>query len=277
MKYIYKPVKFFSTVFLCTWALWFPAALISRPGGQNTASTVLLFLGLLVPSVTAICTVSASRSAALKQDLKDKLFGLFRVDLKNLVLAVIVFFGIITVSILLSIFFGQSLAQFSFTPGFSFSIGGVPTLFLLILTAFLEELGWRGYAEDSIGVYCTWCTESFIFGTLWSLWHLPLFFITGSYQYNILQKSPWYMVNFFAGIIPLDFLITWVYVKSKRSIFACMVFHFFINFLQEQIAMTQVTKCVETVVMFIAAGIVVVANRELFFDKRHIGNLLPEV
>jgi membrane protease YdiL (CAAX protease family) len=218
----------------------------------------------------------ASRSAALKRDLKDKLFGFFRVDLKNVVLAIIVFFGVITISILLSTFFGQSLVQFSLAPGFSFSIGGVPTLFTLILAAFLEELGWRGYAEDSIGVYCTWFAESLIFGAVWSLWHLPLFFITGSYQHNILQESPWYMVNFFAGIIPLDFLITWVYIKSKRSIFACMVFHFFINFLQEQVAMTQVTKCVETLVLFIVAGIVVLTSRDLFFDKRHIGNLLSE-
>jgi hypothetical protein len=33
---------------------------------------------------------------------------------------------------------------------------------------------------------------------------------------------------------------------------------------------------VETFVITIAAGIVVLTNRDLFFEKRHIGNLLPE-
>jgi hypothetical protein len=53
-----------------------------------------------------------------------------------------------------------------------------------------------------------------------------------------------------------------------------MFFHFTVNFLQEQIAMTQVTKCVETLVVYITAAIIVLANKDLFFEKRHIGNLL---
>jgi hypothetical protein len=46
--------------------------------------------------------------------------------------------------------------------------------------------------------------------------------------------------------------------------------------LQEKIAMTQTTKCVETVVLYIAAGVIIALNKDLFFETRHIGNLLPE-
>jgi membrane protease YdiL (CAAX protease family) len=84
------------------------------------------------------------------------------------------------------------------------------------------------------------------------------------------------MVNFFAGILPLDIIFAWVYVKNERSIFACMFFHFFVNFLQEKIAMTQVTKCVETLVLLIVAAVIVALNRDMFFETRHIGHLLPE-
>jgi membrane protease YdiL (CAAX protease family) len=192
-------------------------------------------------------------------------------------LSIAVFCSIIAASILLSVLFGQSLNQFSFVGGFSFSIGGIPTIFTIILAALLEDLGWRGYAEDSIASYCSWWKESIIFGLVWALWHLPLFLIPGTYHWHILQQSPWFMINFFVSIMPLGFIITWVYVKNKRSIFACMFFHFTVNFLQEQIAMTQVTKCVETLVLFIAAAIIILANKDLFFEKRHIGNLLPEL
>jgi hypothetical protein len=41
-------------------------------------------------------------------------------------------------------------------------------------------------------------------------------------------------------------------------------------------AMTQTTKCVETVVLFAAAAIRIAPNKELFFEKRHIGRLLEE-
>ena len=250
--------------------------MMGHSGTDEGAATVLMLLGLLVPSITALVTVLTSKSAALKRDLRDKLVGAFRVKPVVVATSIALFFAVIAISILLSTLFGQSISQFSFVNGFSFAIGGVPTLITLIMTAFLEELGWRGYAEDAIASYMSWWKESLLFGVIWAIWHLPLFFIPDTYQYNILQENPWFMANFLVSILPLSFLFTWVYVKNNRSILACMFFHFFVNFLQEQVAMTQTTKCVETLVLIVAAGIVVVLNKELFFGTRHIGNLLGE-
>lgn len=86
-----------------------------------------------------------------------------------------------------------------------------------------------------------------------------------------------YVVNFFISGIPLGFIITWVYLVSDRSILACMVFHLFVNFMQEKIAMTQETKCVETIVVTIAAAIIVLTNRDMFFETRHVGRLLESL
>jgi membrane protease YdiL (CAAX protease family) len=269
--YTYKPIRFYLTVFALTWAFWIPAAF-----APEEYRMTLMLLGLFVPAVTAAATVLTSKNAALKADFKAKLIGAFRVKPLIVVIAIVSFFGIIAASILFSTLAGQSLDQFSFVEGFSFSIGGSSALLTIVLAALLEELGWRGYAEDAIASYCSWWKESLIFGAVWALWHLPLFFIDGTYHYNILQQSPLYMVNFFVSIMPLGFIITWVYVKNERSIFACMIFHFFVNLLQEKVAMTQTTKCVETLVLFAAAAIVVATNRELFFEKRHIGRLLDE-
>ena len=55
---------------------------------------------------------------------------------------------------------------------------------------------------------------------------------------------------------------------------ACNVFHLFVNTMQEKIAMTPQTKCVETIVVTLAAILVVLTNREMFFEREHIGNLL---
>lgn len=89
--------------------------------------------------------------------------------------------------------------------------------------------------------------------------------------------NPLYVVNFFISGIPLGFIITWVYLVSDRSILACMVFHLFVNFMQEKIAMTQETKCVETIVVTIAAAIIVLTNRDMFFETRHVGRLLESL
>ena len=119
-----------------------------------------------------------------------------------------------------------------------------------------------------------WFWESMIFGVLWSLWHLPLLFIPGTYQAG-LMINPLYVANFFISGVPMGFIITWVYLVSDRSILACMVFHLFVNFMQEKIAMTPETKCVETIVVTVATAIIVLANKEMFFETDHVGKL-PE-
>ena len=47
---------------------------------------------------------------------------------------------------------------------------------------FIEELGWRGYVLDRLQEKRSALVSSLILGVVWSLWHLPLFFVQGSYQ-----------------------------------------------------------------------------------------------
>ena len=118
-----------------------------------------------------------------------------------------------------------------------------------------------------------WFWESMLFGALWSFWHFPLIFIKGTYQAG-LMVNPLYVINFFVSAIPMGFIITWVYLASDRSILACILFHLFVNFMQEKIAMTPVTKCVQTLVVLAATVIIVLANRQMFFETGHVGRLL---
>jgi membrane protease YdiL (CAAX protease family) len=269
-KYKYRPVLFFVLAYLFTWMFWIPAVFVPENIG-----IILMLIGLIAPAVISTIFVLASDSEALKQDLKNKVFGFYKVKWQNVILAIIVFAMIIVASILLSLLFGQSIEQLAFTEDFSFTGVGIAGAFITILVAsIIEEVGWKGYCEDSIGDYMNWFWESMIFGVLWSLWHLPLLFIPGTYQAG-LMVNPLYVVNFFISGVPMGFIITWVYLVSDRSILACMVFHLFVNFMQEKIAMTPETKCVETIVATIATIVIVLANKEMFFETDHIGKL-PE-
>ena len=271
-SYRYRPVLFFFLAYLFTWIFWIPAIFTSENLGAG-----LMLIGLIAPAVVSTVFILVSGSSALKQDLKNKIIGFYKVRWKNVFLAILVFAGVIAGSILLSLAFGQSLDQFSFTEDFSFTSVGIGSALLTVaLASVIEEIGWKGYCEDSIGNYMNWFWESMIFGALWSLWHLPLIFIKGTYQAG-LMVNPLYVVNFFISGIPLGFVITWVYLVSDRSILACMVFHLFVNFMQEKIAMTQETKCVETIVVTIAAAIIVLVNKDMFFETRHVGRLLESL
>ena len=267
-QYKYRPVLFFVLTYLFTWMFWIPAIFVA----ENVGS-ILMMIGLIAPAVVSTVFVMLSGSKALKQDLKNKIIGFYKVKWMNVLLAIGIFAMIIAASILLSLAFGQSIRQFSFTEDFSFTGVGIGSALLTILLAsIIEEVGWKGYCEDSIGNYMNWFWESMIFGALWSLWHLPLIFIQGTYQAG-LMVNPLYVVNFFLSGIPLGFIITWVYLVSDRSILACMAFHLFVNFMQEKIAMTPETKCVETIVVTAAAAVIVLANREMFFETYHVGKL----
>lgn len=273
-RYRYRPLRFYAICFAVTWIFWILAIVISKSPKDDGISSLLMLLGLTAPAVTAVITVLTSGSRELKTDLKRKLIGFYRIRPLSILAAVVGFMGIVAVSILLSLLAGQSLEQFAFTEDFSFSVGGTSALLTILLAAVIEEVGWRGYGEDSVASYFSWFTESVIFGFVWALWHLPLFWIEGTYHYGLKELGVGYVLNFLISVSPLGFLTTWVYVKNNRSMLACILFHLFINTMQEKIAMTPQTKCVETIVVFIAAGVVVLTNREMFFEKEHIGNLL---
>ena len=270
--YRYRPVLFFALAYLFTWIFWIPAIFI-----KGNTGTFLMMLGLIAPAVVSTLFVVFSGSDVLKKDLRQKIVGFYKVKWMNVLLAILVFAGITACSILLSLAFGQPLSQFSFTEDFSFTGVGIGSALLTILVAsIIEEVGWKGYCEDSIGNYMNWFWESMIFGALWSFWHFPLIFIQGTYQAG-LMVNPLYVINFFVSGIPLGFIITWVYLASDRSILACMVFHLFVNFMQEKIAMTPETKCVQTIVVIAATVIIVAAKRDMFFETRHVGRLLDSV
>ena len=233
---------------------------------------------MLSPAAIAVITVFTSKSKKLKDDFKRKILGFYKLKPLNLLIAVMVHMAIVAVSILASVIWGQSLSQFTFTDDFSFTGAGISSAMLTILLAsVIEEIGWRGYGEDSVAQYMSWFKESIIFGCVWALWHLPLFWIPGTYHYGLLRMlGIGYMLNFFISVVPFGFLTTWVYVKNGRSMLASIIFHLFVNFMQERIAMTPQTKCVETFIVMVVAAIIVLTNKDMFFETRHVGRL-PDV
>lgn len=271
-KYTYRPVKFYVTVFACTWLCWLFAILFNKGVTLYTG----MILGLTAPAIIAVVTVLTSKNKALIQDFKKKIVGFYRIKPKYIALAVLVFVGAVAASIGTSVLFGGSVEQFSFTEDFSFSIGGTSAMLTILLASSIEELGWRGYGEDAVGAYHSWFKESLIFGCIWAAWHIPLFWVPGTYQFSLKEMGALYVINFLVSVIPLDFLQTWVYVKNNRSMLATIIFHLFINIMQEKVNMTPETKCIETIFVLIVAVIVVLTNKEMFFETKHVGHLLDE-
>ena len=138
--YKYRPVLFFVLAYLFTWIFWIPAVFAD----QNIGAALML-AGLIAPAVVSTVFILTSGSELLKQDLKIKLIGFYKVKWMNVLLAILVFAGVIACSILLSLAFGQSLSQFSFTEDFSFTGVGIGSALVTVtLASIIEEVGWKG-------------------------------------------------------------------------------------------------------------------------------------
>lgn len=82
--YRYRPVLFFSLAYLFTWIFWIPAIFTSENLGAG-----LMMIGLIAPAVVSIVFILRSGSPELKQDLKNKLIGFYKVKWPNVLLGIL--------------------------------------------------------------------------------------------------------------------------------------------------------------------------------------------
>ncbi len=269
-NYKYKPWVYYAATFIVTYVLWFAGAYVSFQEGRGGLYMLLMLPGLMAPFLISLVMIFASKNSDLVKDFGNRLINLRLIEPKMLPVFFLLMPFSVLVSILISLPLGGSVSQFQLAEGFSFSTGFVPVLFLLMLAAGFEELGWRGYAFDSLQSRHTYFKASLIFSVLWSLWHFPLIFVNESYQYEIFNENIWFGVNFFVSIIPLGMIISWICIKNGKSIPAAILFHFIVNISQEALNMTQTTKCIQTFVLLVIAAAIIAYEKELFFSEKHL-------
>ncbi|RMF00595.1 MAG: CPBP family intramembrane metalloprotease [Chloroflexi bacterium] len=270
--YQYKPLRYFPVTFLVTFTFFFAGAYLSWQDDGSGGYMFLLLAGLVTPFVVALAMIFGSKDAKLKRDFINRLVNPKLIEPKILPFFFLLMPLVVLVSIALSLPFGGSTEQLQLAEGFSFSTGFVPVLLLLLLAATFEELGWRGYAFDSLESRYTYFTASIIFSVLWSLWHLPLSFVRDSYQYEIFQENIWHGLNFYISIIPMGVIISWICLKNRKSVLAAILFHFIINMSQEALAITQQTKAIETVVLMVVTVVIIIIDRKMFFSRKHLAD-----
>ena len=91
-------------------------------------------------------------------------------------------------------------------------------------SAFLEEIGFRGYALEKLQNKLGPLVGTLILGTFFGAWLLPEFFQPDSFQYSMggLRFYPWFILM----EIGWSILMTWVYNNAgKSSLIAGYLFH----------------------------------------------------
>jgi membrane protease YdiL (CAAX protease family) len=104
---------------------------------------------------------------------------------------------------------GLSLAQF----GLVLVIGG----------PLGEEFGWRGYALPALTRRWGWRWASLSVGAVWGLWHLPLFYMSGTAQ----AQMP--MALFMTSAVALAVVFARMSVNTGFSVLPALALHWAIN------------------------------------------------
>jgi len=264
-----NPWVFFGATFAWTWAFW-GLGILLKINLESTFGFGLLFLGVLGPMVTGIGFTYLTKNKAGQRDYWLRIIDVRRIGLKWL-LTLLLFAPVLNgLAALLDFVLGGAGAVWGETlvNAISNPLALVISALFATLIPFIEELGWRGYVLDRLQETRSALISTLILGSVWSLWHLPLFFIEGTYQAGLGVGTLEFWL-FMIGIVPLSFAFTWVYNNTKRSILAVILFHGMVNFTGELIAITERADTISILLWVIAAiGITILWGPNTFTRQR---------
>lgn len=228
-----NPWLYLGATFAWTWAFW-GLGILLKINMTSVFGFGLLFMGVIGPMVTGIGFTYLTKNKAGQRDYWLRVVNARRISL-TWFLIILLFVPVLnSLSALIDLLlggtgavWGETLVNFNSNP-----LGLVFSALFASLIPFIEELGWRGYVLDRLQASHSALMSSLIIGILWSLWHLPLCFVDGTYQAGLgVGTAAFWM--FFIGIVPLSFAFTWVYNNTERSILAVILFHAMVNFTGE--------------------------------------------
>lgn len=209
-------IQFFTITFLWSWLLWLPQVLDYF--GANVPE-VLQFFGNFAIFGPLVSSFTLTLKAYGKEGLKKLLKKGVDIDFQKKWLIPTLFLSPLLAFLSLIVvvqFEGDSVLAYGISWQMFF-----PVMALIFLTGgpLAEEYGWRGFALGRLQNKWDALTSALIVGLIWSIWHIPLHFISGTTQ----EQIPLYQ-SFI--IIPLSSIFyTWLYNNTGGSVLIAMLFH----------------------------------------------------
>jgi CAAX protease family protein len=209
--------SFYALTFLLSWGYWVPDAL----SGGHLSHTP----GLLAPMISSLGITAVTQGRAGVRDLFSRMVR-WRVPVRWYLWTMAPLAVAIAVAAAMSSgpegFPG--LAKWGRMNGFP-AIGAWAFGLILVVNAFGEEAGWRGYALPRFRRRHNELQASFLLFIPWVLWHSPTFFIDSGYRGFNLFFLPGFVLGIFAGAV----VLTWMYEGARSSVLIVALWHLSLN------------------------------------------------
>ena len=264
-------VLFFVLTLAWTWICGFIPVIF---GFTDTgAGTFIFYFGGGAPSVVALFLVFLTYPKDKRRDYFRRSFSLRQAGWKWPLITIAVFTALSAVSIFVGVcLFGFDMPTMDFIKSI---IKNPLNIFLVLLISFIsgplnEEFGWRGYALDRLLLRFGFIKGSLILGFIWAIWHLPWYFTPGQAQYNLLRDSVFHALMFIPSVMMLSVFVSFVYVKTNRSILAGALVHMFSNLIGSQLLSsytTEISMIIRYTNMLFFLGVIIYAACSKKFKK----------
>ncbi len=264
-------VMFFGLTLAWTWICGFIPVIFGFTG--TGSGTFIFYFGGGAPSVIALFLVFLTYPGDKRKDYFRRCFSLRQAGWKWPLITIAVF----TVLSSVSVYLGVRLLGFDMpTMDYVKAVDANPLIFPLVILISLisgplnEEFGWRGYALDRLMAKFGFLNGSLILGFVWAIWHLPWYFTPGQAQYALLRDSVFHAVMFIPSVMMLSVFVSFVYVKTKRSILAGAMVHMFSNLIGSQLLAsytTGISMLIRYTNMLFFLGVIVYAASSHSFSE----------
>ena len=227
------PWTFFGLTFLLTWACWIPAGLLSIEQ-HGLLVKILHYAGGAMPTVVTLLLLYLFHGREERRDYWRRVIDLKRISMVWYVVILLIVPILTIAGIVIDLLFGGIGAEIDVLINFLRNpLSLIPFVMMMLLFGPLpEEMAWRGYALDGLQIKRNALTASLILGAAWALWHLPLFWVQGTYQQGLGVGTQQFWL-FMLDKIPLSIIMTWIFNNNQRSTATAVIFHFMVNFVGE--------------------------------------------
>ncbi|MER7010687.1 CPBP family intramembrane glutamic endopeptidase [Saccharopolyspora sp. NPDC000359] len=218
-------VLFLAVTFATAWASWGVAIALGQPA-MSFPTVIPYLLGAFGPMIGAIAVRvrrAARRQPAPEHTVRFPLTGLLWLPVLLVVAA-----GTVVGGALLGQQLGGPVVSLPAALTLLEMSGG-PIAFaavMLVVGPLSEEFGWRGTMHPRLRAKMGRLLAGLLLGVVWSVWHLPLFFVAGTVQ-NAFGLFSFSGLTYLVSVIPMAVLAAYGY--ERAGVLGAVIVHFGTN------------------------------------------------
>jgi len=253
-----KPWLFLGVTVAVNWAFGFSGAALQHALGR-IPTLLLVYGGALSPLATALALGYLRHDRSFREDYWRRVVDFRRIRPQWHA----VIWLLLPARAGLAALFDRLLGGAGIAPEGLAGLAARPQMILPTLVFWMlfgplpEELGWRGYALNGLQRRCGALAASLVLGAFWALWHLPLFFVEGTWQAVHLGWGTRLFWFWALGLVFESVLYTWIFNNTGYSTVSAVLFHFVGNSFGQLFELSQRAELLSFALTAAVAAVVV--------------------